>query len=269
LEQALKLCAGRDLEIIAGGTDVYPSTTSSALHRDLLDITRIAGLSDVDMVSGGWRIGAAATWSDIANADLPTCFAGLQQAAVQVGSVQIQNAGTIGGNLCNASPAADGVPPLLALGARVELRSLRATRQVPLEEFLLGVRKTMLEPGEMMTAIIIPSPPDHTVGVFEKLGSREYLVISICMTSAVIGVGENGLIDFARVAVGACSAVACRVTEIEDYLVGRSPTECRLKPEHLASLTPIDDIRGSSAFRYEAATEQCLRAVRRAGREHG
>lgn len=269
LSDAFDRLSAHDVVIVAGGTDFYPARPPGSLQSDLLDVTRIAGLSGINRTENGWRIGAATRWSEVVRADLPTAFAGLQAAARTVGSLQIQNAGTVAGNLCNASPAADGVPPLLTLNARVEIGSARGTRVVDLADFITGVRETDLKDDELVTAIVLPDPPAHARGAFEKLGSRQYLVISIAMTAAIIGLDGKGRIDHACVAVGACSPVAQRLTTLEHDLMGKSLDQVEVSQTHLAPLSPIDDVRGSGAYRLDAVAEQCLRAIKRAGGENG
>lgn len=269
LDDAFDLLTTHDLTVVAGGTDFFPSRQRHELHTDILDVTRIDGISGINLSDSRWRIGAATTWTDIARADLPTAFRGLQMAALEVGSLQIQNSGTIAGNLCNASPAADGVPPLLTLDASVELGSIRGFREVPMSEFITGVRKTALSDDEIVTAIYLPDPPKGTVGHFEKLGARRYLVISITMTSVIIGLDENRQINYARVAVGAASAVAQRLLSLEADLIGKSLEAVEVSSGHLAPLSPIDDVRGDAAFRLDAVAEQCIRAIAEAGRFHG
>lgn len=251
--------------VVAGGTDVYPAMQKGRTPATFLDVTRIAGLSGIAQNAGFTRIGAAVTWSEIVKAHLPPAFDALKQAARDVGSVQIQNAGTIAGNLCNASPAADGVPPLLALDARVELASAaRGTRVLGLADFIRGVRQTALASDELVTAVLVPDPPAGMASAFEKLGSRKYLVISICMTAANIMLDGHGKIASASLAVGACSAVAQRLPELEAAVIGQRPDEIDVTPEHLARLSPIDDVRGSGMYRLDAAAEQCKRAIRTA-----
>src|ERR1700704_3379693 len=111
----------RPLVVLAGGTDFYPARVGRAIDEDVLDITAIASLRGISAGAEGWRLGATTTWSELLDADLPPLFDGLKQAAREVGGRQIQNAGTLAGNLCNASPAADGVPCLLALDADIEI----------------------------------------------------------------------------------------------------------------------------------------------------
>lgn len=265
LSDALDLLALQSLSVLAGGTDYFATQAPGRPDRGILDVTRIAGLRGITQDAGGLRIGATTRWSDIANTSLPACFDGLKVAAREVGSLQIQNSGTIAGNICNASPAADGVPPLLTLSANVELTSLRGVRVVALGDFLLGVHQTILAPGELVTAILIPAQPAHARGAFAKLGSRKYLVISITMTAAIIGLDGEGRIDFARVAIGACSAVAQRMATLEADLLGQRPGDITVSPHHLAPLSPITDVRGSAGFRLDVVAEQCLRTIQKAG----
>ena len=265
LEGALISLAQQQDRVVAGGTDVYPAMMQGHTPKSILDVTRIKELMNITVMDAGIRIGAAVTWTKIVKAKLPTAFDGLKHAAKEVGSIQIQNVGTIAGNLCNASPAADGVPPLLTLDARVELASAaRGVRILPLQEFILGVRKTALAFDEILTAIHIPTPPDGAGSAFEKLGSRKYLVISIAMTAALIKCDGRGLISEARVAIGACSPVALRMTQLEANLIGSKPSEVEILPNHLSQLSPIDDVRGSGGFRLDIVQEQCRRAIQKA-----
>ena len=265
LEAALKSLAQQQDKLVAGGTDVYPSMKQGHTPKSLLDVTRIKELMNITVTDTGFRIGAAVTWTEIVKAKLPAAFDGLKHAAKEVGSLQIQNAGTIAGNLCNASPAADGVPPLLTLDARVEVASAaRGVRILPLQDFILGVRKTALGLDEIVTAIHIPTPPDGAGSAFEKLGNRKYLVISIAMTAALIKCDLRGLISEARVAIGACSPVALRLTQLEADLIGAKPSEVEILPSHLSQLSPIDDVRGSGGYRLDIVQEQCRRAIQKA-----
>lgn len=265
LADALQIVAERNGKIVAGGTDVYPAAQQGKRPAFFLDVTRIHGFNTISHTADGYRIGAAVTWTQLVHANLPSCFDGLKQAAREVGSVQIQNAGTVAGNLCNASPAADGVPPLLALDAAIEIESsARGKRILPLSEFLLSVRHTALAPDELVTAILVPPQPAQMTSGFEKLGSRRYLVISITMTAANITCDDQGLIAMARVAVGACSPVAQRLPQLEASLVGQDPQTVSIDPGHLADLAPISDVRGTTEFRFDVVAEQCARAIQKA-----
>ena len=265
LSSALDAIKDGQLKIIAGGTDVYPAMKQGQTPSSFLDLTRIKELARIVHDETGTRIGATATWTTLAKATLPAAFNGLKEAAHEVGGLQIQNAGTIAGNMCNASPAADGVPPLLALNAQVELASAaRGKRTMALSEFIQGVRKTALMSDEIVTAIHIPAQPENAGSAFEKLGSRRYLVISIAMTAANVTLDATGRITQAAVAVGACSAVAQRLPALESYLVGKRIAEVDVSPEHLDPLSPIDDVRGSGMYRLDVVPQQCKRAIVRA-----
>lgn len=259
LSDALAALAERPRVLLAGGTDFYPARVGKPLDDDVLDVTAIAELANIERRDGHWRIPCRVTWSDLLAAELPPQFGALKAAAREVGGVQIQNAGTLVGNLCNASPAADGVPPLLALDASVELASLRGTRAMPAAEFVLGNRKTARASDELVTAILVPDRPARSA--FLKLGSRKYLVISIVMVAANIETdGER--VGAARIAVGACSAAAQRLPALEAALKGAKLSEMATvaAPEHLAPLSPIDDVRGTAAYRREAALV-CVKRV--------
>ena len=254
LEEALEALA-RPCTVLAGGTDFYPARVGRPIDEDILDISRIKTLAGISSTAAGWRLGATTTWSEILAADLPPLFDGLKQAAREVGGRQIQNAGTLAGNLCNASPAADGVPPLLALGAELELASRDNVRRLPLSEFIIGNRRTRLSPGELVVAIHVPRLATFARSSFLKIGARRYLVISIVMAAATLEIAHDR-VRAARVAVGACSAVARRLPMLEAALSGAS-IDARLAervgPAHLAPLTPLDDVRGSAAYRLDAA----------------
>lgn len=263
IDAALRALASRPLLVLAGGTDFYPARVGRPLDEDVLDITAIASLRGIADAGDHWRIGATTTWSDLAESDTPPLFDGLKRAAREVGGAQIQNAGTVAGNLCNASPAADGVPPLLSLDATVELASMDGATVVPLADFILGNRRTRRTPGELLTAIRVPKPrAPRAAGHFIKLGARRYLVISIVMVAAAIECDDAGRVTRAGVAVGACSEVAHRLLDLEKALLGH-PADAtladRVMPRHLAGLAPIDDVRASAEYRAEAA----LTVVRR------
>lgn len=253
LDEALNALA-RPHTVLAGGTDFYPARVGRPITEDVLDVSAIAELKGISAETQGWRLGATTTWSELVEADLPALFDGLKQAAREVGGRQIQNAGTLAGNLCNASPAADGVPCLLALGAEIEVAGRGGYRRVPLRQFITGVRRTSLAADELVTAIHVPRPRHEALSGFLKLGARRYLVISIAMVAATLEVAD-GRVASAAIAVGACSPVAERLPALEAALVGaaldaRLPD--RIEALHFAPLAPIDDVRGSTAYRSDA-----------------
>ena len=264
LDEALALLSNSKPTILAGGTDIYPARVGKPLDDDFLDITGIDALRGVSDMGDAWRIGATATWTDVIEASLPPVFDGLKQAAAEVGGVQIQNAGTVAGNLCNASPAADGVPPLLSLNAEVELASAGNSRRLPLGEFILGNRQTARRAGELLTAIHVPKAADDAISNFLKLGARKYLVISIAMVAVVIE-RADGVVGSARVALGSCSAVAQRLPAVEAALAGQ-PLDAglggQIAQEHLGdAISPISDVRGSADYRLDAAATLVRRAI--------
>lgn len=256
LDQALGLLATGERRILAGGTDIYPALGTRPLAESVLDLSRLSSIRGIGVSDGIVRIGGATTWSDLIAADLPSGFDGLKAAAREVGSVQIQNRGTVAGNICNASPAADGVPPLLALDASVELRSAKGLRVVRLDDFITGNRLTLRASDELVTAILVPYGLAHSRSTFLKLGARRYLVISIAMVAINLMTDMEGEITQARVAVGACSAVARRLPALEARLIGRKAAAgigAAAAAAHLEPLTPIDDLRASASYRLDAA----------------
>ena len=267
LDQALQVLAGGDMIILAGGTDYYPAHVGTSLAGDILDISAIHSLRGITEHRGHWRIGATTTWTGVIESGLPPLFDGLKRAAREVGGVQIQNRGTIAGNLCNASPAADGVPPLLALDAQVELASAGRIRRIALQDFLLDNRRTALARGELATAVIVPKPARAALSHFLKLGTRKYLVISIVMVAATVE-HENGKVCAARIAVGACSPLARRLPELEAVLVGETldaALGAKADASQFRALAPIDDVRASRTYRAEAALTMVRRTLSQLG----
>jgi CO/xanthine dehydrogenase FAD-binding subunit len=263
LDEAVVQLAMPGIQILSGGTDFYPALGDRVVHEPVMDITGLRELRGISSPDNYFRIGGLTTWSDVIRAPLPRCFDALKSAAREVGSVQIQNRGTVAGNLCNASPAADGIPPLLALDAEVELASCQGTRRIPLAQFIVGNRKTQRRPDEILTAVWVPRTIEDARSTFLKLGARRYLVISISMVAAVVDV-EDGQVAAARVAVGSCSAVARRLPALERDLLGAN-AEAGLAAlvtlAHLAPLSPIDDVRATAEYRRDASLTLIRRAL--------
>lgn len=265
LDEALALLGEARWKILAGGTDFYPALGNRPLSDNVLDINGLDALRGVSETDTHVVIGARTSWTDLIRHPLPAAFDALKQAAREVGSVQIQNVASVAGNLCNASPAADGAPALLVLDAEVELRSRAGRRMLPLQDFILGNRRTAIEPGEIVTAVRVPKASIAGSSSFQKLGARRYLVISIAMAAARVAVGADGRIERAAIAVGACSATAQRLPALEAALVGSRPgreIEQAVAAASLAELSPIDDVRGSADYRRAAAREIVQRALR-------
>lgn len=268
LNDALQALSSGAFQVLAGGTDVFPAHSDKPVAVSMLDITGVPDLAGITLEEDRWRIGAMTTWSTLVRSQLPPQLHALQAAAREVGGIQIQNAGTLAGNICNASPAADGIPALLALDAEIELSSLQSTRILPLQDFLLGSRKTARRADELLTAILIPHRPAARSS-FLKLGHRRYLVISIVMVSAVLEI-DHGTITHAAIAVGSCSAVAQRLHTLENKLIGQTaslPVIDLIHEDDLHVLSPIQDIRGTAAYRMDAALTLVRRAVTEAMHE--
>lgn len=264
LQEALNVLADTRATVLAGGTDVFPSLGDRQLSGPVLDISGLAEIHGIQFTPEHIVFGARTTWTEVITAPLPRGFDGLKTAAREVGSVQIQNAATIAGNLCNASPAADGVAALLALDAEVTLTSRSNSRALPLSEFILGNRKTARRPEELLTSIRVPRRVENALSAFLKLGARRYLVISIVMVAANLVVDPAGGIREALICVGSCSAAALRLAELERALIGR-PARPGLRQivnaGHLAKLSPIDDVRASAEYRHDAALTLVGRAL--------
>ena len=278
LDEALGLRSDPSWLVIAGGTDVYPMHVGRAIDRPLLDLSRVEGLrgleTRIDASGRTWlRMGAGVTWAQLRDYPAPPGLEALAQAAAEVGGFQIQNQATLGGNLCNASPAADGVPALLALGAEVELASVRGVRRLSIADFVLGNRRTALAGDELLTAVEVPLPSSRAASSFLKLGHRRYLVISIVMVAVLVDFDPENRLTDCRIAVGACSASARRVEPLEALLTGLARSDAAVEIDRLlapagaavplleAALSPIDDVRGSAMYRREAARELIRRAL--------
>ncbi len=264
LNEAVLAISNHDGQILSGGTDFFPALGDRAPKGTVVDVSSIRELRGVSIEPEHVRIGGLTTWSDIIRARLPRCFDALKEAAREVGSVQIQNRGTVAGNICNASPAADGIPPLLALDAEVELVSASGVRRMPLGDFVIGNRKTQRRPDEILANVYVPRTIDDAASKFIKLGARRYLVISISMIAAIVRADARGIIVDARVAVGSCSARAQRLLELERALVGaeaHAGIGAIATAAHLAPLSPIDDVRATASYRMDASLTLIRRAL--------
>ena len=259
LDEALALLGEARWRILAGGTDFYPALGNRPLSENVLDINGLAELRGISETASHVVIGARTTWTELIRHPLPPAFDALKQAAKEVGSAQIQNMASVAGNLCNASPAADGVPALLVLDAEVELTSLGGKRVLPLGEFILGNRKTALRPDEMVTAIRVPKastavrPPSKNSARGATSSSRSPWRRRGSWSAMTAGGRSRG--HCGRLMLGggaaACRAggSACRV----EARPARSPRRWRLPVS--TNSRPIDDVRGSADYRRAAARE--------------
>ena len=258
------------LRIIAGGSDVIVQLRDGVLKtNELLNISSIKELRFVRKDDDRIRIGALATYSDIVHSQLTRDHAWpLVEAASQIGAIQLQNTATIGGNLGNASPAADSLPPLYALDAVVVTRSKTERREIPIENFFLTYRKTALKPDELIEQIYFNALTAQDRGAYVKLGLREANAISIVDVATVLRRRDkNESFAEARVALGAVAPNIRRARECEQALTNKP-----LNPEVLktaASLAandanPIDDIRGSAQYRRDMVTSLVYESLNQA-----
>jgi CO/xanthine dehydrogenase FAD-binding subunit len=264
MQDAVRMLARYEGTILAGGTDFFPALGDRLSSGTIIDISALTEMRGIHQTPDDIRIGGLTTWSDIVSSALPPGFDGLKSAAKEIGGIQIQNRGTVAGNLCNASPAADGVPPLLALDAEVELVSAAGERLIPLADFIVGNRKTLRRRDEILSRIVVKRTLDDASSVFLKLGARRYLVISIAMVAAIVRVDREGRVADARISVGSCSATAQRLRSLELALLGapaRAGLGALASAEHLYPLSPIADVRATASYRTDAALTLVSRAL--------
>lgn len=250
LDEALRLKADHpDAVPIQGGTDLMVALNFDRTRPEaILNLNEVAELRGWSRENGALRLGAGLTYTEAMG--LGEDFQSLAEAARTVGSPQIRNRGTIGGNLGTASPAGDALPPLLIEGTEVEVASVRGTRRLPIDEFLVGVKRNALEPDELITAVHVePSGQPQT---FMKVGPRNAMVIAVCSLALVVD-RERGEL---RAAFGSSAPVARLV---------RGPLgQVDSFPEQVAeAASPIDDVRGTAAYRRHALRVLTRRALER------
>lgn len=260
LSSALEHLRGGDVTILAGGTDLMPQSHAGrvTLKRGLLNIQRVAEMHRIERIDGGVRIGALATISELMRDPLMRDrFGILVEACDHFASDQLRNAATLGGNVCNASPAGDTLVPLLALDGVAELASMPdgrvQTRLVPLPEFFVGPGRTVRAPNELLCAIRLPLPPPGFVGRFFKFGTRPALDIS-AIAIGIGGVRSGRALSDARIAYGAVAPVPMRARRTEAALDGAVLDASSI--ERIAGIArdevrPIDDFRASAWYRRE------------------
>ena len=258
LDEALQAMADGDATVLCGGTDLAPQTESGVRQytAKLLNIRRVEGLGGIEAQGAQIRIGAVTTISEIRrNPALAEVAPVLVAAAEHFASDQIRNAASVGGNLCNASPASDMSPPLLVLGASVELACWQGgavqTRRVPLDQFFVSPGKTVKLPQELLTAVLFDRPAADFVGRFRKSGPRPALEIST--VSVALGARvANGKLSAVRVAMGSVAPTPLRARHVEAALEGKpldAPTIAAAVAATVDDAKPIDDVRASAWYR--------------------
>jgi len=270
LDEVLNILAEKKerARIVSGGTDLVLELERGQRKNieTLVDITRIPGLDAITLSDDGKiRLGAQVTHNDcVGSALIRERAFPLAQATWGVGAPQIRNRGTVAGNLITASPANDTITPLMALGAAVALRSRDGERTVPLEAFYTGVRRTVMRPDEMLVEISFPAMTANQRGTFLKLGLRQAQAISV-VNVAIVLTFEGERVSDAAITLGAVAPTIIHARAAEDYLQGRTLTEETLtETARLAmeAATPIDDIRGSAAYRREMVRVLTARGLR-------
>jgi CO/xanthine dehydrogenase FAD-binding subunit len=256
LAEAVSLLAGAEaatIRPIAGGTDLMLQLRERVLSVDsLVDVGAVPELKGLQLENNTVRIGAAVTYREIIESDLIGRHAYLlQEASRAVGAIQIQNMGTVGGNIANASPAGDALPCLYALEGRVTVAGTAGERSLPLADFVRGYRQTDLRPGELIKEITFEALPPDTGSAFVKFGLRQGQAISVVMLAAILQV-RLGIISRAAVALGAVAPTVVRSPAAEAVLLGQPPSPELFDAAGEAAredIRPIDDIRGTAAFR--------------------
>lgn len=258
LSEALELLAAyaERARIVAGATDLMIEMERGQRPgvQVLIDITRIPGLDSIDLHGETIRLGPLVTHNHVVGSDLIVRRAlPLAQACWEVGSPQIRNRGTVAGNLITASPANDTITPLLAMGAEVTLSSLDGERTVPLSAFYTGLRRTVLRPDELLTAISFPAFSPQERGIFLKLGLRRAQAIAV-VNAAVVLAFDGDYVTQAAITLGSVAPTIISAPAAEQSLVGQ-----RLTPDVItraarlaaSAAAPIDDVRSSAEYRTE------------------
>jgi len=262
LQEAVAMLAehGGEAKLLAGGTDIVGQMKDGALSpKVVISLSRVEGLDRIkEDADGGVTIGARATFRDVAVSPVvKRQYPLLAEAAGQVGSSQVRSRGTIGGNLCNASPAADAAPPLLVLNACLEILSLRGSRTVLLEEFFVGPQRTVLREDEVLASIRLPRACAKSGGAFLRLGRRKAMDISIVSAAAYVVLGGcSAVVLGGRVALGSVAPVPISVREVEEIVRGQVLDHQVLEKAARAAAVqarPISDIRASAEYRREMA----------------
>lgn len=268
VEAAVTLLAGEEgARVLSGGTDLLVQMRLGAGAPPLfVDVKRIPRLSAVRLDSDGLRIGAAVPAAEIyENESIRSLWPGLAEATDLIGSTQIQGRATWSGNLCNASPAADSVPALIACGATAVIAGPAGERRVAVEEFATGPGQTVLERGELVVEFEVPAPAPHASDAYLRLIPRTEMDIAVVGAGVALTLDDGGTVTEARVALGAVAPKAIRVPEAEAALVGSRGEEAALEAAAAASTAaanPIDDKRGTVAYRKKIAGVLTTRAAK-------
>ena len=267
VEQATALLAGTsEARVLAGGTDLLVQMRADVVDPSLIvDIKRIAETRAVTEDNGGWRIGAAVTGAELKeHAALKKAWPGVVEAANLIGSTQVQGRATLGGNLCNGSPAADSVPALIAAGAVATLAGPNGRRDLPVEDVMLGPRKLALTKGEFVVSFLLPPRPPRSSDAYLRFIPRTEMDIAVVGAGVSLTIDASGTITAARVSLGAVAPRVLLVRDAAAAIIGSRldrPAQDRLEAAARAVCSPIDDKRGTVEFRVEVAGVLARRAA--------
>jgi len=260
LDGAVALLAGAQGEarVLAGGTDLLVQMRADVVTPDLIvDIKKIKETRTVTEEKGGWRIGAAVTGAELKDhTRLKQAWAGVVEAANLIGSTQVQGRATMGGNLCNGSPAADSVPALIAAGAVATLVGPKGRRDLPVEDVMLGPRKLALTKGEIVVSFLLPPRPARSSDAYLRFIPRTEMDIAVVGAGVSLSLDVGGTITAVRVSLGAVAARVLLVAEAAQAIIGSrldKPAQDRLEAAARAACRPIDDKRGTIEFRTDVA----------------
>ena len=260
LEGAVALLAGAkgEARVLAGGTDLLVQIRADVLDPELIvDIKRIPETRTVTEEKGGWRIGAAVTGAELKeHPRLKQVWPGVVEAANLIGSTQVQGRATLGGNLCNGSPAADSVPALIAAGAVASLAGPKGRRDLPVEDVMLGPRKLALTKGEIVVSFLLPPRPPRSSDAYLRFIPRTEMDIAVVGAGVSLSLEASGTITTARVSLGAVAARVLLVAEAAQAIIGSRldrAAQDRLEAAARAACRPIDDKRGTVEFRTDVA----------------
>ena len=268
-EQAVSLLSMADGSgrVLAGGTDLLVQLRSGMIDPDVVvDIKQIAETREIVVENGEFRVGAAVTGAELDEHDaLKKAWPGVVEAVELIGSTQIQGRASMGGNLCNASPAADSVPALIAAGAQCHIAGLDGERTLPVEQFCTGPGVTNLKTGEFLVSFTLPARQPGSGDAYLRFIPRTEMDIAVVGVGVNLSIDSDGMCVAARIGLGAVAATALLVTEAADALIGTSLDEAAIESMTAAvrsACRPIDDKRGTIAYRTQVSGVLAGRACR-------
>ncbi|MBU4350048.1 xanthine dehydrogenase family protein subunit M [bacterium] len=269
IEEALVILSkyGKEIKVIAGGTDLLVQYYDRLYEIGTwLDLKNIKELQEVKINKNEMEIGAMVSHAQLENSeDIKKYYPVLSQAAADIGSPQIRNRGTIGGNIVNASPAGDLLAPLMAYDAQFKLLSVQGEKIVPAEEFFIGPKKTILEPAQLLTQIILPLPSERTYGSWIKIGKRKALIIATITLALVVEMAkDNKTVKDVRTCLGSVAPTPIEIKEIRKKMAGKNFEQLdfnQLGQIVEDKISPIDDIRGTREYRKDVAKEIMINAL--------